>query len=75
MDAQAVGKLILQGLGAGVLPGHMVQKLEKNGEEIQTLNGSGKPLHNTISVAYLEEKTLASSTIALLEFMKSRIGK
>jgi DNA-binding transcriptional LysR family regulator len=74
MDAQAVGRLILQGLGAGVLPGHMVQKLEKAGEEIQVLKGSGIPLHNTISLAFLEDKTLSTSTQAVLDFMKSKIG-
>jgi DNA-binding transcriptional LysR family regulator len=75
MDAQAVGKLILQGVGAGILPGHLVQKLEKSGEDIQTLKGSGKPLHNTISIAYLEEKTLSSGALAVLQFMKSKLGK
>jgi DNA-binding transcriptional LysR family regulator len=75
MDAQAVGRLILQGVGAGILPGHLVQKLEKAGEDIQVLKGSGKPLHNTISIAFLEDKTLTASTIAVLEFMKSKLGK
>lgn len=75
MDAQAVGRLIVQGAGAGVLPGHLVQKLEKSGEELQIFKGSGVPLHNTISVAYLEDKTLNPSSNAVLEFMKSRIGK
>ena len=75
LDPQAVGRLILQGVGAGVLPGHLVQKLETAGEEIQVFKGSGKPLHNTISIALVEDKTLSASTTAVLEFMKSKLGR
>jgi len=75
MDAYAISKLIRQGVGLGILPGHLVEKLIKSGDEIQILKGSGKPLHNTISIAYLEEKTLAPSTLAILQFMKSKLKR
>ncbi len=74
MDAQAVGRLITQGVGAGVLPGHLVQKLVSFGEKLQVFPGSGKPLHNTISIAYLKEKTLTACTLAVLEFTKSKLN-
>jgi DNA-binding transcriptional LysR family regulator len=73
MDAQAISKMILSGAGAGVLPGHLVEKLIKSGEELQVLKGSGKPLHNTISLAFLEEKTLTPSAKATFDFLKSSI--
>ena len=73
MDAQAVGRLITQGVGAGVLPGHLIQKLAASGEKLQVFPGSGKPLHNTISIAYLKEKTLTACSIAVLDFTKSKL--
>lgn len=74
MDAYGISKLIRKGVGLGVLPGHMVLRLIKGGDDVQVLGGSGKPLHNTISIAYLEEKTLTASTLAVLQFMKNRLG-
>jgi len=74
MDAYGISKLIRTGVGVGVLPGHLVEKLIKSGDELQILKGSGKPLHNTISIAYLEEKTLTAATLAVLQFMKAKLG-
>lgn len=73
MDAYGISKLIRQGVGAGILPGHLAERLIRGGDDLQIFKGSGKPLHNTISIAYLEEKTLNASTIAVLDFMKSNI--
>jgi DNA-binding transcriptional LysR family regulator len=75
MDAQAVGRLITQGVGAGVLPGHLIQKLVAAGEKLQVFQGSGKPLHNTISIACMKDKTLTSSTLAVMDFMKSKLNR
>jgi DNA-binding transcriptional LysR family regulator len=75
MDAQAIAKLILQGTGAGVLPGHLLQRLSQTEENLQILRGSGKPLMNTISIAYLEDKTLTQAARSILETMMSAMGK
>jgi len=75
MDAQAVGKLVTQGLGAGVLPGHLVQKLASSGEKLQVFTGSNKPLYNTISIAFMKDKTLTPSTLAVIDFMKSKLNR
>jgi len=74
MDAYGISKLVRQGVGLGVLPGHLVEKLIRSGDELQILKGSGKPLHNTISIAYLEEKTLTAATLSVLQFMKTKLG-
>lgn len=71
MDAQALSKMILQGVGAGVLPGHLAQKLAEDGEEIQILKGSGKPLINSISLSFLEDKTLSHSAKGVLEYLRA----
>ena len=75
MDAQAVSKLILNQAGIGVLPGHLAQKLIDKGEELQILKGSGKNLINVISLAYLEEKTLAHSAKEVLGFLRSQLKR
>lgn len=75
MDAQAVSKLILNQAGLGVLPGHLAQKLIDQGEELQILKGSGKNLINVISLAYLEEKTLAHSAKEVLGFLRSQLKR
>ena len=75
MDAQAVSRMIMEGLGAGVLPGHLVSKLVEQDTGIQVLKGSNKPLFNTISMAYLEEKTLSTSAKAVFDFLRVGLKK
>lgn len=74
MDAQAVGKMIILGIGAGVLPGHLITKLNKNETQITIIKGSNKPLLNSISVAHLEEKTLTTASRAALDFLKEKVS-
>jgi DNA-binding transcriptional LysR family regulator len=75
MDTQAILKMVMQGVGAGILPGYLVAKMIENGEQIQVLKGSNKPLVNAISLAHLEEKTLSSASKAAMEFLKSSLKK
>lgn len=74
-DAQSNARLILSGIGAGILPGHLVSRLEKDGHSIHTFKGSGKPLKNTISVAYVEGRTQTPATTALLEHLMAALEK
>jgi DNA-binding transcriptional LysR family regulator len=71
MDAQAIAKLIMLGAGAGVLPGHLIQRLSQTDDDLQVLKGSGKPLMNTISLANLEDKTLNQAARTILDTLKS----
>ena len=75
MDAQAISRLVLHGVGAGVLPGHLVQKLLDHDEDIQVLKGSGSPLMNTISITHLNDKTLSPATKAVFDFLKTQLKK
>ncbi len=58
MDVQGMGKMIAAGLGLGILPLHVVDKLGKQGQELYIFEGSGKPLLNSISLAYVEGRTV-----------------
>lgn len=73
MNAQAVGKLIQLGAGAGVIPTHLAKKINRDQEVIRIIKGSNKPLVNAISIACLEEKTLSPAAQAALSFLKETI--
>jgi DNA-binding transcriptional LysR family regulator len=75
MDAQSVARMIITGMGAGILPGHLVSKLEKEGHSLHTFKGSGKPLKNTISLAYVDGRTQGPAATALLEYLLSELEK
>ena len=74
MDVQSVARLIVAGLGAGVLPHHLVLKLQQEGHELVTLKGSGEPLTNTVSIAALKERSHSAASAALMEFLKQKIS-
>ncbi len=57
MNVQGISKMILDGLGLGILPLHVVHKLKKNGHKLYLFKGSGKPLHNAISLARLDKRS------------------
>lgn len=73
MNAQAIGKLVQLGVGAGVIPRHLIQKINRDQEQIKVIQGKSEPLVNTIRVAYLEEKTLSQASQVALSFLKDHI--
>ncbi len=75
MDVRGVGRLINEGLGAGVLPSHVVERIDKDRSLLFTFGGCGKPLKNTISIAYLTEKTFSNAALAILTHLKKSLKK
>jgi DNA-binding transcriptional LysR family regulator len=73
MDVQGVARLIEAGMGAGVLPGHLVAKLQEQGHKLHCFPGSGKPLKNTISIAYLRERTQTPAARAAMAFLRTSL--
>lgn len=71
MDVQGVARLILAGLGAGVLPSYLVSKFEAEGHRIHRFKGSGVPQKNAVSIAYLKGR---SQSVAVQDTMKSLLG-
>jgi len=57
MDVTGMGQMIKNGLGAGIIPQHVQKKLKRRGHNIYVYKGSGKPLHNPISIAWVENRT------------------
>ncbi|MCC7439997.1 MAG: LysR family transcriptional regulator [Bdellovibrionales bacterium] len=75
MEAQGVARLVLAGLGVGVLPGHLLMKLQREGHELAVLKGCGKPLRNSISLAFLKDRTQSPAAAALLQELRQEIRK
>jgi DNA-binding transcriptional LysR family regulator len=69
MNVQGVARMILNSLAAGILPGHLATKLESEGHELRLFKGCGKPLKNTISIAYLEERTLSPASLQVVQWI------
>jgi DNA-binding transcriptional LysR family regulator len=72
MDAYGVSRWVQSGNCAGVLPGHLVDKLQleagKN-SRLHVFKGSGNPLKNVISIAYLKERTQSTASAAALRWL------
>lgn len=73
MDVQGIGRMILSGLGVGILPLHLVEKLEREGHTLVRLMGEAKPLKNKISVAYLPDRTQSITSLAVLEELRDHL--
>jgi DNA-binding transcriptional LysR family regulator len=69
MDVQGVSRLIREGLGAGVLPSYLVEKLQGQGVKLHVFEGKAKPLKNPISVVHLKERTQSPAAEALFEIL------
>lgn len=74
MDVQGLSRLIVKGVGAGVLPDHLISRIDPNGKLLVTFRGSGKPVKNLIRLAYVEKRTLSAAAKALLERLKKIDG-
>lgn len=75
MDVQGIARFVVSGFGAGIIPGYLCQKLQKDGHKIHRFKGCGRPLKNAISVAYLRDRTHSVAASTLLSFLKSSLIK
>jgi DNA-binding transcriptional LysR family regulator len=72
-DSQGVARLVLSGVGAGILPGHLVRKLEREGTKLHVFKGKGGPVKNTVSIAQLKDRTHSRTVATALEFLAQEI--
>lgn len=73
-DTAGVARLVHTGVGAGIIPGHLVVKLVKEGVKLHTFKGSGQPMKNTVSIAYLRERTQTRAGHAALEYLETELS-
>lgn len=59
LDVQGVAKFITSGLGVGVLPDHVVEKLKAQGFDLYVFEGKAKPLRNEIRLVTLKGHPLS----------------
>lgn len=71
MDVQGVARMVKSGAGAGILPDHLIQKLEGEGKKLHRFRGCGTPLKNSISVAYLQGRTQSRAAELTLAALKA----
>jgi DNA-binding transcriptional LysR family regulator len=74
-EAKSAGVFLTQKVAYGVLPGHLLLKLQKDGNPIRILKGSGKPLINTISIASVKSRSQNRATKVLMEFLHAQLLK
>ena len=72
-SVQGVAKLIFANVGAGILPSHHIAKLGKMTSQLHPFKGSAKPIKNSISVAYLRERTHSNTTLSVLRWLETAI--
>lgn len=74
-DAYCVSQVVLGGAGAGVLPGSLLKKLQDMGRNLYAFKGSGKPLKNGISLAWIKERTFTPAATFVLDYLREEIPK
>jgi DNA-binding transcriptional LysR family regulator len=71
MDVQGVAKFISQGLGVGMLPNHVVQKLLNEKQNLHVFEGKNKPLRNEIRLARLKNHEMNQAAQITLQELKN----
>ncbi|MEK7692014.1 MAG: LysR family transcriptional regulator [Bdellovibrionota bacterium] len=74
MDVQGVAKLILGGVGAGVLPVHLISQLGPAKLKLVALPGKGKAVTNEIRVAALKDRKLSLAATRARDWLEAGIS-
>ncbi|MDD0853474.1 LysR family transcriptional regulator [Halobacteriovorax sp. GB3] len=69
MDVQGISQMISKGLGLGILPMHIVNRLEKQGKKFAIFEGSTSPLYNEINLATLSMKSQSYTTSDFINYL------
>jgi LysR family transcriptional regulator, transcriptional activator of the cysJI operon len=73
MDVQGVARFITNGFAAGILPMHVIKKLETEGHKLHIFKVSDKELENHISVAFITNKTQSRTADVCLSFLQDSL--
>lgn len=74
MDIQIVAKFIQAGLGVGILPDHLVERLQKQKANIVTIETKKSPTKNTISLAYLRGRDMSEASKLVVSELKEALS-
>lgn len=74
-DAYCIAQLVVAGVGAGVLPGALLERLRAQGNKISSFSGSGKALKSGISLAYIRDRNFGKAQAQLLQYLRDEIRK
>lgn len=75
MDVVGMSRMIIHGLGAGILPLHRVRNLRKRGQKVHIFPGCGSPMKNAISVAYVGSRVMDYSVKVVLDYLIASFKK
>ncbi len=75
MDVDGMSRMIVRGMGAGILPRHVVSKLKNRGHEIKAIPGPKTSMMNTISVARLKNRTFTPEVAHTYDTILKRLKK
>lgn len=76
MDVQMVAKFIRAGFGVGVLPDHLVERLQKQHADLVVIERPGmRGTKNSISLAYLKRREFSRASEVIIEELKNEIKK
>ncbi|MGB0454194.1 MAG: substrate-binding domain-containing protein [Bacteriovoracaceae bacterium] len=73
MDVQGIEKLVLNHVGAGVLPNYRLSTLGKKQKEIVKLKGPKGKLENQISLAFLKDRRHDLASREVIDFFINKI--
>ncbi|MGE4130878.1 MAG: LysR family transcriptional regulator [Bdellovibrionales bacterium] len=74
MDVQGLAKFIINGLGAGVLPDHLVARLKKDGVDLYVFEGKSKPLTNEIRMVRLKSHPISRVAELVMNGLLETLG-
>lgn len=69
MNVQGVAAFIRAGMGAAILPSHVIEKIIREGTPLHIFKGNKDNLNNEISIAWLKRKPLSRAVNELKEFL------
>ncbi len=72
LDVQGLAKFVASGLGVGVLPDHVVEKLRAQGVDLHVYEGKSKPLRNEIRLIRLKGHPLNHAAESTLKELGNR---
>ncbi|MGZ3691990.1 MAG: LysR family transcriptional regulator [Pseudobdellovibrio sp.] len=69
MNVQGVASLVKQGMGAAILPDHLIEKLIKQGQPLHVFKGKRATLKNDISLTWLKDKPKTQAADDLIKYI------